>query len=172
MYLNLVVVEGFSVVSFDLLANHCLQSNLVVLFIVVVVDGIESIVVDGVGVEKVFVVDVVNVVEVDRVVTVVVEDDVVDKIAVVGDEEVVVVVDDDGNVIALVDHLFVVAETSSSCHPNVGINVVSSSCQYRIFMVIWSRSNCRVRNVSHPIQMSRMYHCNKTLCSTPYTIQI
>ena len=139
MYLNLVVVEGFSVVSFDLLANHCLQSNLVVLFIVVVVDGIEFIVVDGVEVDKVFVVDVVNVVEVDRVVdveivevgkvvTVVVEDDVMDKVVVVGDEEVVLVVDDDGNVIALVDHLFVVAETSSSCHPNVGINVVSSSC--------------------------------------------
>ena len=139
-----------------------------VLFKVVVVEDIEFVVVDGVEIDKVFVVDVnkvvdVEIVEVGRVLTVVVEDDVMDKIAVVGDEEVVVVVDDDGNVIALVDHLFVVAETSSSCHPNVGINVVSSSCQYRIFMVIWSRSNCRVRNVSHPIQMSRMYCCNKTL---------
>ena len=133
MYLSLVVVEGFCVVSFDLLANHSLQSNLVVLFIVVVVEGIEFVVVDGVGVDKVFVVDVdkvvdVEVVEVGRVVTVVVVDDVVDKEVVVGDGEVVLVVDDDGNVIALVDQLFVVAETSSSCHPNVGINVVSSSC--------------------------------------------
>ena len=77
MYLNLVVVEGFSVVSFDLLANHCLQSNLVVLFIVVVVDAIEFVVVDGVEVDEVFVVDVdkvvdVEIVEVGRVVTVVV----------------------------------------------------------------------------------------------------
>ena len=133
MYLNLVVVEGFSVVSFDLLANQSLQSNLVVLFIVVVVDGIEIFVVDGVEVDKVSVVDIADIdkvvdVEVGRVITVVVEDDVVDKVVVVGDEEVVLVVDDDGSVIALVDHLFVVAEISSSCHPNVGINVVSSSC--------------------------------------------
>ena len=119
MYLNLVVVDGLSVVNLDLLASHCLQSNLVVLLSVVVLDDVE-----------------VEVVVEDIVVDEVVEEDVDDEDIVVGEDDVeavvvVVLVVEVVGVIAFVDHLLAVAETSSSCQPNVGISVVSSSCWQR-----------------------------------------
>ena len=110
------MVDGLSVVNLDLLASHCLQSNLVVLLIVAVLDDVDAVV------------------EEDIVVDEVVEEDVDDEDIVVGEDDVeavvvVVLVVEVVGVIAFVDHLL--AETSSSCQPNVGISVVSSSCWQR-----------------------------------------